>query len=443
MTSLLIISLLSCRLAAFERAPLSPAVLFPYPVAAADEWTSPHPFNPALAAFPRGWQGTWYYAKPYMLDRMNSGGFSLSRTGDSCGATLDMHSFGIPEYREDTVSLAGSVSPVPWIGAGLRIKESFLSIKTDDYSYKTHFTDFDAGASISPFAWLRFAFCQENISSLLERSHVDLAYPAWSAGVALKPAQGTRLTWNLTRSRYAFITSYTVSANIMRMLSLRAGYSRETSSFSFACSLALGSLIVSYGAGFHAFLGTTHTVSMTISPGNPGYEEIRYLTPRGEVLSGSTGVRININACSLEELSSIPGLPADLAARIIRYRELIGPVSRKALVQVGLAGRTLDSLLNHVYGLAPDAPDGKTGADRPRRFSRNSFADRQAAEQAAVKRLFDCLLESEVPAATALRLAEMARGIPREEFFRAVDRMEELSVETREQVKGQCGALLP
>jgi hypothetical protein len=443
MTFLLIISILSCRLAAFERAPLYPAVLFPYPVAASDEWTAPHPFNPAAGAFPLGWQGTWYYAKPYMLDRMNSGGFSLSRAGDSSSATLDIHTFGIPDYREDTASLAGSMKLSSWLRTGVRVKESFLSIHTPGYSFSTHFTDFDAGASISPFSWMCFAFFQQNISSLLDRGHADLAYPAWSAGISLKPAQGICFTWNLTRARYAFINSYAVSANIMSAVSLRAGYSRDTSSFAFASSIALGKILVSYGAGFHAFLGTTHSVSLTICSENPEYEQINYLSPRIEKFARNTGTRININSCSLEKLSSIPGLPAELATRIIRYRELIGPVSRKSLVQVGVTGHTLDTLLDHIFGLAPDTPAEKTGADRPRRFSKNAFADRRAAEQAAVKRLFDCLLEREVPAATALRLAEMARGISREEFYRTVDRMEELSEEIREQIRDQCGAQLP
>ncbi|TAL37886.1 MAG: hypothetical protein EPN93_05295 [Spirochaetes bacterium] len=443
MTALVLYAAITGQLLAFERAPLYPAVLFPYPVAAADEWTFPHPYNPAYGAFPSGWGFTSFYAKPYMLERLSSGGASLTWKDAAAGFTLDFATFGIPEYREDSAGFSASCRPFSWMGAGVRVRESFLTIHTADYSLSERFTDFDAGLIVVPCTWLTLAFVQDNISSLANRDHVEIAYPSWSAGLSLKPAPGASISWNLTHTRFSSINSLALTANLMRSLSFRAGYSRETSSFAFAATLSLSGLLVSYGAAFHAYLGTTHVVSLTFASGDPGFEHMHYLSPIAHSLEKGSRARINIVTCTPEELGTVPLTSPELAARIVKYRGIIGPVSRKAMVQMGASGRVLDSLLAHVYGLVPDHETGADGEKRARTFFKRTHQEAEATRQAGVRRLFNCLLESEVPAATALRLAEMARGIPREEFLRAVDRMEEISEETREQIKDRCGTLLP
>ena len=281
-----------------------------------------------------------------------------------------------------------------------------------------------AAVLIIPFDWLRAGFIHKNIRSSFDESDGTIT-PAWSAGLSVAPARGISLEWNLTREYYGPINSLVVSANLLPRLGIRAGYARETSSFAGGVLFSLGRLILSYGIRQHAYLGPTHTVALTALSSPALFEEIRYETRRRKRGQDAVVRRVDINSCGIEDLNEIPVLRDDIPERIMKYRELIGPVSRHALRQIGLEEREILELMDYVEGLAEDPGRGERER-RDETRGRGAPPSRPFASQEKRKDLFSRLLARGVPASLAIRIADRARDLGRNELVREISGMKDI-----------------
>src|SRR3990172_122768 len=64
--------------------------------------------------------------------------------------------------------------------------------------------------------------------------------------------------------------------------------------------------------------------------------------------------KIDINACTIDELMQIPEINELMAGRIVKYRERVGPVTKDALIQIGLEEREIRHLMKFVKVSKPE-----------------------------------------------------------------------------------------
>lgn len=435
-TLLLLVSLANITPAAFEYRDNNPSSLFRYSLAASDDAPLGHLANPAYLTL---WNSSYInmsYSKPYLLRELNAGnlraGYSTLRFALQSGWS----SFGMDAYREDVFEAACSYRPSRYLSLGCGFTHYMISIRSDVYAMRAQLNDFKAAALLLPFPWLRLGFLQENLHSLLEKSRRDLLYPNWSLGIALVPAKGVTLIYNLNRSYYGYINSIALSVNLLPILNFRAGYSKETSMYAASMSLVIGHVNVGYGIQHHAVLGSTHSVAVTLSLERMGLSQIQYsgVLPRKKRSREGTA-RIDINTCAPEELKGIPVLSDEMAERIMNHRKQIGPLSMRALYQLGLGEREIEELQAYIGGLAPDEPksDWRRGMER---------RERPGHTVEKRKELFEKLLAAGVPSSTALRVVEVARTKSKREILKEIEQMAGVPPETKRTMKAICAGAL-
>ena len=437
MSSLFIIFLVSAHMpSAFEYRENTPAALFPFVRAVVETGPGTITGNPAGFALYDMYYFGAEYAQPYSIKGLDSASARAGYSKGGTGVQAAYSFYGIDEYGERSVAIGAGRLFHPRLAAGLTAYRHELHIAADDYSMRRSFVDCGAAVIAMPFDWLRAGFIYENMRAAYEKNH-DRAMPVWSTGLSLSPTRGLSLAWNLTREHYGPINSLVISANPLPRLGLRAGYARETSSFAGALVFSLGRVVLSYGIRQHAYLGPTHMVSLTAISSPVTLEEIRYETLRSRRVVRPPVRRIDINSCGIEELEEIPVLGEDIPGRIIRYREMIGPVSHHALRQIGMEEREITELMDYIEGLAGDpALAGRGQRDRP--AGRAASTSRPFASQEKRKELFSRLLRRGVPASMALKIADRARELGREELIREVSSKKDIPEHLKKSIIAAC-----
>ncbi len=152
---------------------------------------------------------------------------------------------------------------------------------------------------------------------------------------------------------------------MLACLSLKGGYSRETSSYSFSVNFLYDKFSVSYGLTHHTYLGSTHKLGLTIASGDFTLQEINYNKNLARRSLPEKKKKININNCVFEELMESNLFSNEIAERIIKYRDTIGPVSEKGLLQIGITKKEFESIQEYISGLAvePDLINEKESAN--------------------------------------------------------------------------------
>ncbi|HSV97381.1 MAG TPA: hypothetical protein VLM75_10670 [Spirochaetota bacterium] len=434
-TLLIVLMVLQNPPAAFEYRANSPAALFPFVCAISDP-ALVNTGNPAHIPLRNSFHFGISYARPYALEGLNAGTTHAGYSDGTNGIEGLYSLFGTDEYRERGFVLGAGRRLHPRMTAGVVVARHDLSIDADGYSRRHSLLDFTAAVIIMPFEWLHAGFIQENIRSAFDESD-GLVYPSWSAGAAVLPARGMTIAWNLNREYYGTINSVSLSANLLPRVGIRVGYAREISCFSGAVLFSLGRLVVSYGIRQHAYLGATHSVAVTALSADTFFEEIRYETLRRRRNNTPPVRKIDINKCELEELAEIPVLREGIPERIIKYREMIGPVSRHALRQIGLEEREVNELMDHVEGLADD-PGRKERYSRSPGIGRDAQASRPFASNEKRKELFSRLVHRGVPASLALKIADRARDLGRDELIREIAGMKDVPEHIKKAITSAC-----
>lgn len=109
---------------------------------------------------------------------------------------------------------------------------------------------------------------------------------------------------------------------------------------------------------------------------------------------------IDIQTCTLKELQAVPVLKSPFPERIIRYRNLIGPVTEKALQQLGMRGAEITRFYRYV-----------TGIKRDRKFFKKRIKKiPYKVLQQKRKKCFAALIAAGISSSEAM---ESARALPR------------------------------
>ncbi|MBN2161009.1 MAG: helix-hairpin-helix domain-containing protein [Spirochaetes bacterium] len=421
------LTLYIAAITAFEYRETPPAALFPFCQAASDAYLPDTIPNPAYLPLIRYPYLHFSGGMPYSLGDLYSSSLRIGYGTRGFAAQAVWDRFGFGEYLENVAEANIAYMPLKYVSIGGGVRYFNISIDTVEASLSENLVDGRASIVIAPVEWLNLAFQQDNIGSLFIKKRMDLLYPEWSAGAALRPFRGFSIIYNITATSAGYVNTISASANLLKYLSIRVGYAREAATCSAAFSIMYRYIAASYGIKYHPHLGITHSVSVTLSPFDMNIESLAY----GKLFArtGSSGKYrpVDINSCGYEALAEIPGLDRQFADRIMKYRATIGPLSRKSLIQIGMTEKEADRLAERVTGIAPDdaAP-------------RDSVLNARNLEKVR-KLLFVKLVSIGLPPASALEAAEMAAVGQNRRLGNLLDSIPDLDAEKKKKVMALCG----
>lgn len=411
---------------AFEYKSGNPGSLFPWQIAVHD-CTSPAVMGtPALLPLADGLLLNSSAGRPYSEEALSTGSLTVQYGYGGYGLQGSWNSFGADFYREHTFSLMGGYSILPFLQAGISGNIYMLKIDTDELSLDEKYADTDIAFIITPFPWISGAFIQKGVISLFSRQNSSVIYPERSAGILLKPGRGFSLAWNITDTAAGKVNTFAATINPAPFFSISGGYCRENSSLAASFGVSAAELLVSYGLRFHPFLGYTHSLGITFAL-NLQIESLDY----GKPLFRRNKKRINIKSASPDDLKEIDGLTALSAERVILYREKIGPVNEKALVQIGLTGEEIKNFESSVYGLE------RSGNNRGKEKEYKKFR-KKAPRRERIKHKFRSLISGGIKAYTAITYSELSESAERELFYRKLNDDSSLTDEQKKFIKTTC-----
>jgi hypothetical protein len=403
---------------AFESREQAPALLFPY-VLAAIHVTGPETLsNPA--DLPR--LGNTYItasgSNPYSLDGFFCTGISVGHGGTIWGLQAFWRRMGIDGYVEQSAGAALGILPVKYLSVGLGAHYYNLSIDMDGLRVTQHQGDLRIGLRVMPLEWLCFAYEHDNLLAYRFASHQGGQRPHWSVGAGVMPVRGLEILWNFSSSAQGYVNTLALAADLLRYFTVSLGYSRETMSCAASLTVVYRNISASYGIRYHMHLGMTHSIGFSLALKSM---EVRGIDFPGRPGRG-TGKKIDINGCGVDELVGIPGLDGPMARRIGAYREMFGPLSRKALCQLGLSDIQVNDLMDHVYGLVTD----------------QESSQKRDGGASARRDLFIKLLGLGLGPESALKIAEKSGAGRRAELGEMLERETGLSERTKKEVADLC-----
>lgn len=405
----------------------SPMGLFPFPLAATDESLPGNLTMPAYLPLARHPYLSVGATQPYTINGLHATSISAGGAWRVLGFQVAFNRFGMDAYREQIAAASAAVMPIRFISLGFEIAYNHLSIKTPEASTDMGLVNGSLGLLIEPLPWLRLSFRHDNTVSLLVKSARDVLPPSWTAGLTIRPVTGISLLWNISRTPLGYVNAFAIAATPLRYVSLAAGYSRETATFAASLSVHYRHLSVGYCMRYHSHLGYSHVVGVTLSLGDLSPPSISF-DGRYLLRSREERDKLNINRCSREELTTIPGMTPERAESIIELRNRAGRVSTAGLRIMGFSDEEIRQLGDFVRGIETEKRRNLT----PRaRLPRPGHRETASA-------LFKQLTSLGVPASHALQLAEtMVRrgpGALREEL----SRMNELDAAMKQAVLRIC-----
>jgi len=423
--SLIIYTMMICY-GAFEYKTGSPDSLFPVQSAIHD-YTSPVVMmTPALLPFADGLLLNSSAGRPSSEKILATGSSAIQYGSGDYGLQMSWNSFGADFYREHAFSLKAGYSFLPFLHAGISENFYILKIATSELSLERKAADTDFAMILTPFSWLNAAFIQTGIMTSLNGKNSGLIYPERSAGILLKPGDGFSLTWNFTDTAIERVNTFTAAINPASFFSVRGGYCRENSSFAASFGILANEFFVSYGLRYHPYLGYTHSIGLTFAL-NAQIESLDY----GKPLFSSPKKKINIRTATSDDLVKIDGLSRMSAERIILYRRKIGPVTEKALLQIGMTGEEIDAFEDSVYGLERAVRNREGGKDF-RKFRK------KPPRSERIKQKFRRLIDGGIPAFTAITYSELSEKGENEEFNNRLQNDNSLNEEQKKLIEKTC-----
>jgi len=337
-------------------------------------------------------------SRPYGLTDLDSSRITAGYAGEGFGTEVGWDRFGIEEYMENTLTVAAAYTPLKYFSVAAGVHRYALSISIDEFRREQVLWDCGMDLTFRPFRFMSATFCIDNMNTLACGDRSDLVHSQTGGAVSVSPAKGLYWSWYCSRSDYGFINSLAMAANITEWLSLRGGYTNEMSACWASLIVLIKRISFAYGIRYHPCLGYSHSVGFSMTSGAMAFSGMDYR----ERFFRHRGIkdirRIDINTCTLDELRDVPVITDKVAERIMLYRESIGPVSRKALFQIGMKDGQIRGLNQYVYGLRDPAEKFK---------GRGRAAGRRGLDNRTKRELFSRLLACGLSAAQSLRITRL------------------------------------
>ncbi len=381
---------------AFDYRQSSPSSLFPQNMAAIDVTLPDTASNPAYLPLIRYPYLHFSGCKPYTLDELYATTIRAGYGNGAFGVQASWQRFGFDQYLEHIAEASAGFSPIKYVSIGAGVCYYNISIHTPEVTLSSHLFDGRVSILIAPLEWGELSFQYDNIASLFIKKRSDLLYPGWSGGAALKPIKGMAIIWNITSTPFGFVNTLAASINILKYFSIRAGYARESSTYSASASFIYKYVSASYGIKYHPHLGFTHSFGVSIAASEMPIEALNYGEMFSRILGNEEIKKIDINSCSFDDLMRVPEMDELFAERIIKFRTSVGPVTKETFIQIGMSQREIQRVMKYLTGLAEEAPKQKE--------VRHGRKEQEKAQKAIFKKL----LGEGLPASLSLELSEMA-----------------------------------
>jgi hypothetical protein len=420
-------------LASFEYRQSSPLALFPGNLPAV-ETVEPFPAgNPALLPLFQCRYVASSVSNPYSMEGLSGGSLSAGGGTGVLGIQASWNRFGTDFYSENVLKADAGFRPVRFFSIGTGYRYYILDISTEDISLTTSLSGAAASLLFMPADFIYLTFLQENIRSLRDKRRRDLLFPDSAAGIAVRPLRGLWFSYNIEKTVMGYVNSFSLSASLLSFFRIKGGYSRETASYSAAVSVRYRSFSLSYGFRYHSYLRATHSIGLTISTGKTPYEGMNYLSLKKSDTEGPVK-KIDIRNCSREELKKVPVVSDTIAGRIIKYRSMIGPVTEKALVQVGVPSEDISELRKHICGLAKSDDYRKKKKRKPRIY--HAFGRKKTLSSR--RKIFRKLMATGIGATASLRLSEIYVSGRRKEIAAYLESLPSLTPEKKKEILALC-----
>lgn len=434
MTTAAVIIAVSLSLSAFDYRSEGGGGLFPYECAASEREALVNTANPSSLPFQKGFFCASQAENPYGIAGLISCGAEAGYGAGDYGVSAAWSRFGIQEYFEDRTFLSAGKSFGRTISSGVRLHADKLSLNTDVCRSTQMYYDADAAFRSEPLPFFALGFVQRNIGSLAVKKNRDMLYPETALGAAVFPAQGLSLSWNYNRTFYGGVNSIACSVYLLPQLMIGGGYSKETERYAVQTALLVKGMRISYTFSFHPSLGTTHGVSVSWSPSSDVYRSVDAGCNEYPALSGGGGIVVDIAHCSSEELAEAAGITEEISGRIVRYRELFGKVTEKALFQVGLTPAERTAVTEHASGIETEQEE-KTAAFAQKAKDKNM---QHSAAKTKTKDLFLRCIDAGVAPSKALKAAAIAKKSEGEDLVQEIRKSAEFTAEEKKRIIGVC-----
>lgn len=352
--------------------------------------------NPAYLPFTQSFFGEINYSNPYGISDLYNYSIQTAYTYKKYAISSRWERYGISEYLEDKFELLFAYRFPEYFSCGYTARLYKLQINSPDSKFKHNLIDNDISLIFYPTNFLIFGIFQKNYISLIKKEQEDLLPSSTIFGVSFSPAQGIHFSWNHNKSYYANINTYQFSVDLLPGFNITTAYSKETSTYGFSTKFIFSKLSFSYLFNYHTFLGTTHIFAINWHRKKISYQPIQYNRPHKEIHALP---KVNINNCSFSDLLDLPGINKVYALRIIKYKKIFGPITLKALIQIGLNIKEITTLKHHITGLKKEKPFKQRNFTKKRNFL--SIAQR--------KQLFSKLISHKVSYQTAFFVAQKAK----------------------------------
>jgi hypothetical protein len=418
---------------AFEYEASSPSALFPYRQAVIDADAPDRALYGAYAPFSPGPVFSSSACRPYSMPELIAGGIFMAWPMRPLALSASWISFGMEGYRENTVRASLGWAAMKELSLGVGAGWYSLDVRGGDLDYSENRFQPEVDFLFRPLEWIESALCLRDAASFFNDSRDD-PDPGLGWGLALKPARGLSLTYNINRDVRGYTNSFSINAHILPFCSIHCGYGRETLTWSAALVFLYRHVSFSYGIRIHPYLGATHVVGLAYRYGDEAAPAMGYY---GRSYPGyappDPSEKIDVRDCLQEDLEGIPGISEVMAWRMIRYRETVGPLSEKSLGQIGIPAPEAAVMKDYIYGLASD--DGKDEAASEKKPA----PLKGPLNHALRKKLFMALVEeARISPVEAMALCEKARSGNREALKKFISEREGLGAEEKGRAAAVC-----
>lgn len=344
------------------------------------------------------------YSRPYDNAGLNAGSTGFIAAGDSLYAGGTYSRFGLNFYREEKYSVLAGIKNPHNISFFIRPHCNRLVIDTEVVSLDKRFLGVDSGIFLSPFRQIKIAFTQENIQSLVQKEKRDILFPASIFSASVSPLPGFSCIWEYHRTATGGINSWIAEADLMKGFALTGGYSRETYTYACGAAFSFAHCVLNYTMRYHAYLGTTHALALSYQSNERSGSVLPLRIPQIKS-GGESSVRIDLTQCTADDLLTLSGIDSEHAERIIKYRELIGPINEKALVQLDVSREGIDSIRMNSL----DLPDE---TEEPAPVKKMSSAERRSytKQKEETRSLFLRLVSAGLTPVKALKISSAVNG---------------------------------
>ena len=426
-------------ISAFEYKNTNPESLFPFSCAANFNGSPVLSQNILSINSYEGFGLTFNTGRPYSDENLSTYFAGAKYSSENYGFQIHYSSFGSYFYKENSYSISTAYKFINIINTGLSYNKYQISIQTDDISLNKNFRDIDFAIALMPCNFFTLAFTQNSLLTEFNSKNKKEIFPEKSGGIILTPAKGFALTWNITDTSAGYINSFTASIIPLGNIVIKAGYTPEDSRIAASISIGIKNFTISYLLGFHPYLGYSHNFGITFVPFN--YENKNYIEFRSPPES-SINKDININKATFEELQKIPEVSTTSCKRIISYREKIGPLTEKSLIQIGLSREEINSIKKYCYGFERDQNHGQESLPESSQSKENKKKTapkkNHISSKEIIKEKFRLLIEAGIPATSAIKYSELSLSKGHINFETALNSDKSLSEEQKETIRNIC-----